>query len=42
VPQREAKVGPWLVAAGAALWGTETAWRVPLGNLLDHPDVLVF
>jgi drug/metabolite transporter (DMT)-like permease len=42
VHEAEAKVGPWLVALGAALWGTETAWRVPLGRLLAHPDVLVF
>ncbi len=40
--QREARVGPWLVALGAALWGTETGWRVPLMKLLDHPDVLVW
>jgi drug/metabolite transporter (DMT)-like permease len=39
---REARIGPWLVALGAALWGTETAWRVPLMKRLDHPDVLVF
>jgi drug/metabolite transporter (DMT)-like permease len=24
-----------LVAAGAALWGTESAWRIPLGELFD-------
>lgn len=39
---REARTGPWLVALGAALWGTETAWRVPLSRLLDHDDVLVW
>ena len=38
----ESKAGPWLVALGAALWGTESAWRVPLNGLFDHPDVLVF
>ena len=27
--------GPWLVALGAALWGTESAWRIPLNNLFD-------
>lgn len=36
-PQR----GPWLVALGAALWGTESAWRIPLNNLFD-PEVIVF
>ena len=41
-PKRETRVGPWLVALGAALWGTETAWRVPLMELVDHPDVLVW
>ncbi|HEY4239516.1 MAG TPA: DMT family transporter [Kofleriaceae bacterium] len=35
------RIGPWLVAAGAALWGTENAWRVPLVKKLD-PDVIVF
>jgi drug/metabolite transporter (DMT)-like permease len=39
---REAKIGPWLVALGAALWGTESAWRIPLNDLLAQPDVLVF
>lgn len=38
----ESRGGPWLVALGAALWGTETAWRVPLMKLVDHPDVLVW
>jgi drug/metabolite transporter (DMT)-like permease len=38
----ERRSGPWLVALGAALWGTETAWRVPLSKLLDHDDVLVW
>lgn len=38
----ERRIGPWLVALGAALWGTETAWRVPLSKLLDHDDVLVW
>jgi drug/metabolite transporter (DMT)-like permease len=42
VHEREARIGPWLVALGAALWGTETAWRVPLAKLLEHDDVLVW
>jgi len=33
--------GPWLVAVGAALWGTESAWRIPLNDLFDAP-VIVF
>jgi drug/metabolite transporter, DME family len=33
--------GPWLVALGAALWGTESAWRIPLNDLFDA-DVIVF
>ncbi|MGH7935830.1 MAG: DMT family transporter, partial [Chthoniobacterales bacterium] len=33
--------GPWLVALGAALWGTESAWRIPLNDLFDAP-VIVF
>ena len=35
------KYGPWLVALGAALWGTESAWRIPLNNLFDA-EVIVF
>jgi DME family drug/metabolite transporter len=38
---REARIGPWLVAAGAGLWGTESAWRIPLNGLFEA-DVLVF
>jgi drug/metabolite transporter (DMT)-like permease len=38
---REHPIGPWLVALGAGLWGTESAWRIPLNNFLS-PDVLVF
>jgi DME family drug/metabolite transporter len=38
---REARIGPWLVAAGAGLWGTESAWRIPLNNVFEA-DVLVF
>jgi drug/metabolite transporter, DME family len=33
--------GPWLVALGAALWGTESAWRIPLNRLFDA-EVIVF
>src|SRR5437660_1883057 len=33
--------GPWLVGLGAALWGTESAWRIPL-NELFAADVIVF
>jgi drug/metabolite transporter, DME family len=39
--QRRFKYGPWLVGLGAALWGTESAWRIPLNNLFDAP-VIVF
>src|SRR5689334_17376774 len=40
-PARKASSGPWLVALGAALWGTESAWRIPLNNLFDA-EVIVF
>ena len=36
-----ASYGPWLVGLGAALWGTESAWRIPLNALFDAP-VIVF
>jgi drug/metabolite transporter, DME family len=36
-----AHYGPWLVGLGAALWGTESAWRIPLNELFD-PKVIVF
>src|SRR6058998_3959979 len=42
--QRTAKTaayGPWLVGLGAALWGTESAWRIPLNALFDA-SVIVF
>ena len=39
--QRRFNYGPWLVGLGAALWGTESAWRIPLNNLFDAP-VIVF
>src|ERR1700694_3296241 len=38
---RGANYGPWLVGLGAALWGTESAWRIPLNELFDA-DVIVF
>jgi DME family drug/metabolite transporter len=36
-----ASYGPWLVGLGAALWGTESAWRIPLNSLFDA-EVIVF
>src|SRR6476660_488715 len=36
-----ATYGPWLVGLGAALWGTESAWRIPLNELFDA-QVIVF
>src|SRR5438876_8383651 len=36
-----APYGPWLVGLGAALWGTESAWRIPLNALFDA-KVIVF
>lgn len=38
---REHPIGPWLVALGAGLWGTESAWRIPLNDVFS-PNVLVF
>src|SRR5881296_1210886 len=38
---RGATYGPWLVGLGAALWGTESAWRIPLNELFDA-KVIVF
>jgi drug/metabolite transporter, DME family len=38
---RRANYGPWLVGLGAALWGTESAWRIPLNQLFDA-QVIVF
>lgn len=35
------RLGPWLVGIGAALWGTESAWRIPLNDLFDA-TVIVF
>src|SRR5215813_8998476 len=39
--RRSAHYGPWLVGLGAALWGTESAWRIPLNALFDA-KVIVF
>jgi drug/metabolite transporter (DMT)-like permease len=38
---RSASYGPWLVGLGAALWGSESAWRIPLNELFDA-KVIVF
>ena len=38
---RRLSYGPWLVGLGAALWGTESAWRIPLNELFDA-EVIVF
>src|SRR5436189_4782098 len=38
---RSATYGAWLVGLGAALWGTESAWRIPLNQLFDA-KVIVF
>src|SRR5207247_4329491 len=38
---RSAAYGPWLVGLGAALWGTESAWSIPLNELFDA-KVIVF
>jgi drug/metabolite transporter (DMT)-like permease len=39
--KRSASYGPWLVGLGAALWGTESAWRIPLNEIFDA-KVIVF
>src|SRR6266481_2636913 len=39
--KRGTNYGPWLVGVGAALWGTESAWRIPLNQLFDA-QVIVF
>jgi drug/metabolite transporter (DMT)-like permease len=41
VLERSRVYGPWLVGLGAALWGTESAWRIPLNQLFDA-EVIVF
>lgn len=38
---RRSNFGPWLVGLGAALWGTESAWRIPLNDLFEA-QVIVF
>ncbi len=38
---RTVAYGPWLVGLGAALWGTESAWRIPLNEMFDA-KVIVF
>lgn len=38
---RRINYGPWLVGLGAALWGTESAWRIPLNQIFDA-KVIVF
>jgi drug/metabolite transporter (DMT)-like permease len=38
---RRAAYGPWLVGLGAVLWGTESAWRIPLNEIFDA-KVIVF
>ncbi len=40
-PADSVHYGPWLVGLGAALWGTESAWRIPLNELFDA-KVIVF
>ena len=35
-----ASYGPWLVGLGAALWGTESAWRIPLNDIFDAPVIV--
>jgi len=40
-PAETKSYGPWLVGLGAALWGTESAWRIPLNKIFDAP-VIVF
>jgi len=42
VQTRESRIGPWLVALGAGLWGTESAWRIPLNKLFPDADVIVW
>jgi len=39
--KKPANYGPWFVGLGAALWGTESAWRIPLNDLFDA-RVIVF
>src|SRR5947209_12696805 len=41
IARRAKTYSPWLVGLGAALWGTESAWRIPLNELVDA-EVIVF
>src|SRR5438128_6319948 len=41
IARRAKTYSPWLVGLGAALWGTESAWRIPLNELFDA-KVIVF
>src|SRR5947199_4295456 len=41
IARRAKTYSPWLVGLGAALWGTESAWRIPLNELFDS-KVIVF
>ncbi len=36
----QSKAGPWLVALGAALWGTESYWRVRLGRTFASETIV--
>jgi len=40
-PPTRRSYGPWLVGLGAALWGIESAWRIPLNEFFDA-EVIVF
>lgn len=40
-PTETKSYGPWLIGLGAALWGTESAWRIPLNKVFEAP-VIVF
>src|SRR5437762_6373518 len=41
VDAKRVNYGPWLVGLGAGLWGTDSAWRIPLNELFDA-KVIVF
>src|SRR3984893_11880636 len=41
-PTGSAAYGPWLVGPGAALWGTESAWRIPLNELFDAKVIVLW
>jgi drug/metabolite transporter (DMT)-like permease len=40
ISPREHPLGPWLVALGAGLWATASAWRIPLTSVFSV-DVIV-